>query len=156
MNLQRFSCLIALAILGTSLSAWSKQQATAPAGSRRIELVLVKAERGSSDSRAFTRYYLTITNREDFPEDLFEPAPDLPPCGLNKNSSRTWLEIYSNTGSRIYGYCAMKSAAELEEFSFGISEGQPTPKKVYVRLIDRRSNTIYESNLVSTRGVVHK
>ena len=118
---------------------------------RHIDLSLAKVERESFNGGSFTRYHLTITNRGDFPEYLFEPAPDLPPCGLNKNSSRTWLEIYSENGRRIYGYCAIRSAAELERFSFGVANGQPTPGKVYVTLIDRRLKKRYKSNRVSTK-----
>jgi hypothetical protein len=121
---------------------------------KRLDLSLTKVERDSSISKPFTRYHLSITNRGDFPEYLFEPASDLPPCGLNKNSSRTWLEIYSDNGSRIYGYCGITSAAELERFSFGIADGQPAPEKVYVTLIDRRLNRTYKSNLVSTKTVL--
>lgn len=121
---------------------------------QRVDLSLTKVERESSISKPFTRYHLSITNSGDFPQYLFEPASDLPPCGLNKNSSRTWLEIYSDSGSRIYGYCGIKSAAELERISFGIADGQPTPGKVYVILIDRRLNRTYKSNLVSTKKVI--
>jgi len=47
----------------------------------------------------YTRYKLAVSNRDDYPASLFKPAPDLPPCGLNTNSARTWVNIYDSNGA---------------------------------------------------------
>src|SRR5262245_14279309 len=49
----------------------------------------------------FTRYNLCVNNWSAFPAELFKAAPDLPPCGLNTNASRTWVEIFGD-GQYIY------------------------------------------------------
>ncbi|MFC1976931.1 hypothetical protein ACFLWS_01490 [Chloroflexota bacterium] len=112
------------------------------------ELVFVKAEESKSGDRI--SYYLTITNWSAYPDDLFAPSPDLPPCGTNYNSSRTWVEIYSGEGVRLYGYCALGSAQELSSrLIFSISKDKSAPKSVYVILEDRKYGVSYQSNLVN-------
>lgn len=103
-----------------------------------------------SDGKQYVRYRLTIENRNAFPIKLFEPAPDLPPCGLNTKSSRTWVNIYDAKDNRnIYGFCALPSSQELDSIWFGVSVGVSPPDAIYVQLIDRKENKIYLSNTVT-------
>ena len=60
----------------------------------------------------------TIENRAAFPEELFDRAPELPPCGANANSSRTWVDLINEEGRRFYGYCGLSSPAVLEGIRF--------------------------------------
>ena len=97
---------------------------------------------------AYTRYKLAVANRDDYPANLFKPAPDLPPCGLNNNSSRTWVSIYSLDGSYIYGFCALSSPSGMDGLWFAILKGKTPPKSVYLTLNDRRCKIVLKSNLV--------
>jgi hypothetical protein len=64
------------------------------------------------NGKPYSRISFTIVNWNQFSADLFKPAPNLPPCGKNNNSARTWLAIYnSDTNAYIYGYCALDSPA---------------------------------------------
>jgi tetratricopeptide (TPR) repeat protein len=100
--------------------------------------------------RPFVRYWLSVVNRASFAADLFEPAPDLPPCGVNKNASRTWVNVHDGDGSgvRLYGFCALRSADELAKLSFTLPKGRRPPSSVYITLTDRRANVTVASNSV--------
>jgi hypothetical protein len=98
---------------------------------------------------AYTRYKLAVANRDDYPASLFKPAPDLPPCGLNTNSARTWVNIYDSSGGYIYGFCALSSPSDLSGLWFAVPKGKAPPKSVYITLNDRRCKVVLKSNLVT-------
>jgi hypothetical protein len=99
---------------------------------------------------AYTRYRLSVANRDDYPASLFKPAPDLPPCGLNTNSARTWVNIYNSfDGGYIYGFCALSSPSDLSGLWFAVPQGEVPPKSVYITLNDRRCNIVLKSNSVA-------
>jgi hypothetical protein len=99
----------------------------------------------------FTQVNLSITNFDAFPDDYFAPAPDLPPCGKNTSSSRTWVDIYdATTNIRVYGFCALGSSQDLQKLWFAVAAANPVPAQVYVSLVDRRVNLTMTSNTVST------
>jgi hypothetical protein len=90
-----------------------------------------------------------VQNASAFPAELFEPAPDLPPCGSNTNAARTWVDIVNAQGdSRLYGFCALSSPDGLKSLWFAVEQGAPTPANVYVVLKDRREGINYQSNSV--------
>lgn len=93
------------------------------------------------------RVYIPVQNSAAIPNDLFVAAPELPACGLNKNSSRTWIDIFdATTRKRIYGFCAFGSNTDLKGIWFMPS----TPHgKVYIQLNDRGCSKIHKSNTVS-------
>ena len=116
-----------------------------------VPLVVVTAAKNyQARGQQFTRYHLKVANWSEFPDELFEPAPYLPPCGLNKNSSRTWVDIYAENGTRLYGFCGFRSPTDLTRISFAVPEGRTPPARVYIVLNDRLRRITYKSNLVST------
>ena len=114
------------------------------------ELVLEGTEIYTVRGNQFTRYRLDVTNYGVFPDELFVSAPELPPCGLNNNSSRTWVHIYDNNNRRIYGFCALPSSQYLNVIWFAVAEGATPPDSVYITLDDRECNITYTSNQIST------
>ena len=74
--------------------------------SQWLELKAIPASGGQ-----YTRYLLAVVNRAAYPADLFQVASDLPPCGSNSNSARTWVDIYDQDDNRIYGFCALGFAS---------------------------------------------
>ncbi len=114
------------------------------------QLSFVGSESYTVNSRTFLRYRLNIDNWNDFPPELFDVAPDLPPCGLNKNAARTWVNIYySINNNYIYGFCALSSPQDLTSIWFALEQGSTPTSGVYVELEDRRINKKYRSNTVS-------
>jgi hypothetical protein len=99
---------------------------------------------------AYTRFRLSVANRDDYPASLFKPAPDLPPCGLNTNSARTWVNIYNSLdGGYIYGFCALSSPSDLSGLWFAVPQGEAPPKSVYITLNDRSCSIVLKSNSVA-------
>ncbi len=103
-----------------------------------------------SDGNLYDRYRLTVNNRLDYPAEIFLAAPYMPPCGTNTDSSRTWIDVYNgDTGTRIYGFCALSSPADLDNIWFGLPAGSIRPGKAFITLIDRLCNSTSTSNLVT-------
>jgi hypothetical protein len=115
------------------------------------ELVVAGKEDRSLGGKEYTRYELSVANWDLYPADLFEAAPDLPPCGTNTEASRTWVDIYDQDGGRIHGFCALSSPEGLRHLWFDVERGAALPKSVYITLTDRRCDDVYVSNLVSIR-----
>ena len=96
------------------------------------------------------RYHYDVENKNVYPDDMFAAAPSLPPCGSNTKSSRTWVDIYDQTGKRIYGFCAFSKSADLSNIWFALEADKVPPSYVYIELNDRKTNTKYKSNLADT------
>ena len=112
------------------------------------QLVAGGYEHYTTPDGEFSRYNLAVANRTAYAPELWTPAPDLPPCGQNTESSRTWVEIFSGVGQRVYGFCALTDSAQLDEIWFAVRRGEPPPNGVYIELQDRRCSKTYRSNIV--------
>jgi len=115
----------------------------------RPELIFVEKKDYVLNGAEWTLYRLDVANKQDYPPEMFDPAPDLPACGRNKNSSRTWIDIFAQNGRRLYGFCALKSPDELNQLAFQVPKGTSLDY-VYVVIHDRKLNKKWKSNLVST------
>jgi hypothetical protein len=113
-------------------------------------LVLSGTELYQTGGKSFVRYKYLVFNSSEYPDSLFAAAPNLPPCGKNAKSSRTWVDIYDQRGARLYGFCAFGKSADLNEIWFALEEGVVPPSWVYIELNDRSTNTKYKSNLAET------
>ncbi|MGZ8335427.1 MAG: hypothetical protein ACXWU1_02050 [Allosphingosinicella sp.] len=98
----------------------------------------------------FVRYRYDVLNKEAYPAAMFAPAPGLPPCGANTNSSRTWVDFFDKDGRRLYGFCSLGGPQDLHEIWFALPEGEVPPSYIYIELNDRQTNTRYRSNLADT------
>ncbi|MCA1643749.1 MAG: hypothetical protein LC785_17830 [Acidobacteria bacterium] len=110
-------------------------------------LVFAGYEFNESGGKQWTRYRYTVDNRAEYPDSLFAAAPSLPPCGSNTNASRTWVDIYDQSGKRLNGFCALKGAKDLTQLWFALERDAVPPSWVYVEMTDRQTNTKYKSNL---------
>jgi len=113
-------------------------------------LYLTGTEAYQAGGRQYIRYKYDVLNKDDYPAALFAAAPALPPCGNNTNSSRTWVDIFDQTGKRLYGFCALGKPADLGSIWFALEEGVIPPSWIYIELTDRQTNTKYKSNLAET------
>ena len=98
----------------------------------------------------YVRYHFDVMNKDAYPADMFAAAPALPPCGKNNNSSRTWVDIYDQSGRRLYGFCALAKPADLGSIWFALEEDVVPPSWIYIEMTDRQTNTKYKSNLADT------
>ena len=113
-------------------------------------LYLTRAEPHKTGGKQFTRYTYDVFNKDVYPAELFVASPDLPPCGKNTKASRTWVDVYDQSGKRLQGFCAFSKPADLKNIWFDVEEGTTPPSWVYVELTDRLTNTKYKSNLAET------
>jgi len=105
--------------------------------------------KGTENEEGWIKYKFGISNWAAYSKELFEPASDLPPCGLNKNASRTLVHIYNGEdSSHIYGFCGFSSSKDLNDIWFSLKQGEQSPGSVYVVLTDRRQDIAVQSNLV--------
>lgn len=98
----------------------------------------------------FVRYYFDVFNKDEYPAELFAAAPELPPCGQNTKASRTWVDIYNQSGKRLNGFCALGKPGDLAGIWFALKEDDLPPSWIYIELTDRKTNTKYKSNLAET------
>jgi len=113
------------------------------------QIELTGIESYTVSGKNFTRYNLAVANWNAYPPEIFEAAPDLPPCGLNPQSSRTWVEIRDQNGGRIYGFCALNHPMNLTGLWFSVEEGEGPPESAYMVMMDRRCERSLRSNEVS-------
>jgi hypothetical protein len=113
-------------------------------------LYLTGTEPYTAGGKQFIRYNYDVLNKGDYPDAMFAAAPALPPCGANTKSSRTWVDIFDQRGKRLYGFCALSKASDLNKIWFALEEGVIPPSYIYIELNDRQTNTKYKSNLADT------
>lgn len=113
-------------------------------------LVFAGAEYYTASGGQFIRYKYFVFNSTNYPDALFAAAPTLPPCGSNTNSSRTWVDLFEHSGKRLYGFCALGKADDLNTIWFALPVDQIPPSYIYIEMNDRQTNTKYKSNLADT------
>ncbi len=89
-----------------------------------------------------TWYIIEMVNSQQFPDELFEDAPELQPCGLNENSSRTWQQFQDENGNPLNGYCDLSGPSALKTL---YCNPPALGDKIVFTLTDRKCNIIYES-----------
>lgn len=139
------ACLALLCLAGHTAST---------ASARRVlpnpVLYLSKLEYFQSSGKNYVRYLFGVDNSDAYPAAMFAASPNLPPCGQNTKSARTWVDIYDQQGKRLYGFCALSKPNDLNGIWFALEESVVPPSWVYIELNDRSTNTKYKSNLADT------
>ena len=110
------------------------------------------AENYDANGMHWVRYRYDVINKSKYPGAMFAAAPDLPPCGLNTQASRTWVDFFDSTGKRLYGFCALRNPSELGSIWFSSEADAVPPSRVYIEITDRLTATKYKSNLATTKG----
>ena len=139
------ACLALLCLAGHTAST---------ASARRVlpnpVLYLSSLEYFKSGGKEMVRYRFNVMNYDAYPNDMFAAAPNLPPCGQNTKSARTWVDIYDQSGKRLNGFCALGKPDNLNGIWFALEETTIPPSWIYIELNDRATNTKYKSNLADT------
>lgn len=113
-------------------------------------IVFMGPEIHETGGKSFTRYRYAVENFKAYPSELFAAAPTLPPCGANTNASRTWVDLYSQVGQRLNGFCALGSPANLGKLWFAVETDVVPPSWIYIEMTDRQTGTKYKSQLAET------
>ena len=143
--MMRLVSMLGTFVLAAGVTVATAQTVPAP------RIALAGTESYEAGGKQWTRYRITVTNQSDFPGDLFMPAPTLPPCGLNAEASRTWVNIHDGQGRTLYGFCALRTPEDLGRLWFAVEKNQSPPPQVYIVLTDRQTNRTYTSNFIETR-----
>lgn len=150
------SALILTALAGGTVLAQEPTPASKPDSPRRGPVLpnpvlsMTGYELYEADGKQWKRYQFAVENSAAYPDAMFAAAPDLPPCGANKQSSRTWVDIYQQDGKKLNGFCALGKSADLNSLWFSLEPDALAPSWVYIELTDRKTNTKYKSNLAET------
>ena len=145
--------LMLLGVAGNRVWTAPPQERPAPPQVRRLpnpQIMFLGQEPYQVSGKDWIRYKYMVTNSADYPSEMFAAAPDLPPCGTNTKSARTWVDIYEQSGKRLYGFCALAKPGDLNELWFALESGVVPPSYIYIELNDRKTNTKYKSMLVET------
>lgn len=137
------ACLVLMTLATDTVS-------TAPPPLPNPVLVFIGQEPYEAGGKQWTRYNFVVDNRDAYPNELFASAPDLPPCGNNAKSSRTWVDVYDQRGKRLYGFCALANRDGLGKLWFAMERDEIPPSWIYIEMNDRKTATKYKSNLADT------
>jgi len=113
-------------------------------------LFMIGQEHVTVNGKQMIRYNYDVFNKDEYPAEMFAAAPKLAPCGANTNASRTWVDLYDQTGKRLQGFCAFGKPSDLGKIWFALEVDVLPPSYVYIELNDRQTNTKYKSNLADT------
>ena len=138
-----------LAVLTVILVFATQGLASAPVLPNPV-LYLLGQEAFLSGGKNFVRYRFDVANKTEYGDDLFAASPDLPPCGANKKSARTWVVVYDQSGKQLQEFCAFGKSQDLGTIWFALEDGTVPPSYVYIEMTDRKTNTKYKSNLAET------
>lgn len=144
-----FTVSLAVLMLATAPALLAPPARPRPALPNPV-LYLTGQEHVTVGGKQMVRYNYAVENFAAYPDELFAPAPELPPCGKNTKASRTWVDIYEQNGKRLNGYCALGKASDLNKIWFDLEESVTPPSWIYIELTDRKTNTKYKSNLAET------
>ena len=137
-----------LASLILLVATWSHADVAQPIPNPNI--YLTHTEYVVVGGKEFKRYHFDVFNKDAFPAALFESAPSLAPCGTNTNASRTWIDLYAQSGKRLNGFCAIRSSNDLNDLWFALESDVLPPSWIYIEFTDRQTNRKYKSNLADT------
>ena len=142
-RLARLSCLVSILFV---TAVGSLAQAALP----NPVLMFVGQEPYQANGKSYIRYRYAVDNLAAYPNTLFAVAPTLPPCGSNTRASRTWVDIYDQTGKRLYGFCALGNNQDLGKLWFALEDGVIPPSWIYIEMNDRQNQVKYKSGLSET------
>lgn len=140
---------VVLAVLACVVTIANQQTAAAPVLPNPV-LAFLGQELVEAGGTTKIRYYFEVHNKDVYPADMFAAAPELPPCGTNTKASRTWVDIYNQSGKRLNGFCALGKPNDLTRIWFALDQEEVPPSWVYIEFNDRKTNTKYKSNLAET------
>ncbi|MEO8435734.1 MAG: serine hydrolase [Pyrinomonadaceae bacterium] len=113
------------------------------------QLAFAGKEAYEANGANLIRYKLSVTNRDSYPDSLWQPSPQLPPCGRNRNAARTWVEIFGSPGDKkLNTFCDLDSPYVLGRLWFAEPAGGDAPPCAYIVMTDRQTGKKYRSDRV--------
>jgi hypothetical protein len=147
---RRILTFLSAVLLITAASNSTLRSVTATPITPNPVLFLTGTDFFTANGKNYIRYSYDVANKDQYTAEMFAAAPGLPPCGLNHNSSRSWVDFFDQSGRRLYGFCALGKPDDLGKIWFSLEDGTVPPSYVYIEINDRQTNTKYKSNLADT------
>src|SRR5215208_6663699 len=87
-------------VAGLALLCLAGQTAStaAPPALPNPMLYLMGQELYTTGGKNYMRYRFGVLNSAEYPAEMFAASPNLPPCGQNTKASRTWVDLYDQSG----------------------------------------------------------
>jgi hypothetical protein len=133
----------------TEASGFGPMALDAPSAQPEPVVEIVNSDFYEWQGRKWLRVILTIKNWKEYPAELFEPAPDLPPCGNVTSAARTWVAVRTTEGRQLVGLCDMRNVNSLVSISLSLPPAVEPGTRILVTLFDRRAQKLYRSNSVA-------
>ena len=147
---KRTALVLITVLLVFSTQSFSSATNLRPSGLPNPVLFFTGQEPYETGGKHYIRYRYDVLNKDQYPNDLFAAAPELPPCGSNTKAARTWVDFYDINGKRLYGFCSLGKSSDLGTIWFALEESVLPPSYVYIELNDRKTPVKYKSNLADT------
>ncbi|CAN5380596.1 hypothetical protein BH11CYA1_BH11CYA1_22900 [soil metagenome] len=109
------------------------------------QISLAKPVAVTIEGDSMTRYIISVDNYQVFPNSLFEPATYLKPLAEHLNSSRAWVYIKDEDSNPLQTFGTINSREQLKKLWFAIEKNSSAPKKVYVDIWDRQTDSHFKS-----------
>jgi hypothetical protein len=97
-------------------------------------------------------YMFDVNNYFYYPNSMFAPSSNLPACGANTNSSRTWVDFINQNNQRLYGFCALGESKNLNDIWIGGPTANNHATGIKIIMDDRLCQKYYTSNMVSVNN----
>jgi hypothetical protein len=92
------------------------------------------------------RFLVPVTNRDQYPAELFAATSAYGACGLTTSPARAWTDVWdATTGAHLYGMCGAGSPDALGLLWFATCNGAPRPNAIYVTITDRACGMTWTS-----------
>lgn len=123
-----------------------RRQADLPTSSTAV----TRLEAVGTRSGQYVRLDIEVTNWKAYHETLFVSGRQYPACGEAGNKFRTWVDILDGSDGRVlFRYCAIGSPLALPKLFLFVSDGDPIPERIAVRIIDNATDRVVVSHPVS-------
>ena len=140
----RYSMVFLLAVFLLAV-ATTQALAAMPAPVLRF----VSAKEYYVGSAMWVRYELSVDNRNDFDQALFQPTPNLPSCYAIDSAAMVYVYDIGNPGHPIHVFCP-GNRNELGSIQYAFKKDPYKTGHVMIRIFDKLNNQGVWSNIVKT------
>lgn len=97
----------------------------------------------------WVRYEISVDNRNDFAQALFQPTPDLPSCHASESAAMVYVYDIANPGVPTHVFCP-GNRNELGSIQYAFKKDPYKSGHVMIRIFDKLNNQGVWSNVVTT------
>jgi hypothetical protein len=103
------------------------------------------AQKYTAAGATWVRYELSVVNRNDFDQRLFEATASTPACYASLTAAMVRVYDLANPSRPLHTFCP-RSRGELGSFWFSLRKGDYGTGRIWIEILDRRTNQKVASN----------